>query len=116
MATYSKIPLSGSTNGRGVPVAATATPGTVVHTAVTGTTDLDEIWIYVANETATDIITVVEFGGTTEAEDTITFNAPAESGLQLVIPGFVLNNGLAVRVFAAAAGVVVHGFVNRITA
>ena len=46
MATYTKRLLSGSTNGRPIKVAATATPGTTIHTAVTGTTDFDEVWIY----------------------------------------------------------------------
>ncbi len=40
MATYSKVLLSGSTNGKQIKVAATATPGTTIHTAVTGTTSI----------------------------------------------------------------------------
>ena len=41
MATFSKIPLSGSTNGKGILVAATATLGTTIHTAGSGTTNFD---------------------------------------------------------------------------
>ena len=45
MATYSKQKLSDSTNGRNIKVAATATAGTAIHTAVAGASDLDEIWL-----------------------------------------------------------------------
>ena len=33
MATFTKVKLSGSTNGRGIAVAATATLGTTIHAA-----------------------------------------------------------------------------------
>jgi len=46
MATFSKQLLSGSTDGRGIKVAATASSGTVIHTATTTTSTLDEIWLY----------------------------------------------------------------------
>jgi hypothetical protein len=44
MATFSKLVLSGSTDGRMVLVAATATLGTTIHTA--HATDQDEIWLW----------------------------------------------------------------------
>jgi hypothetical protein len=117
MATYTKRILSGSTNGRGILVVATATAGTLVHTSVAGTTDMDEIWLYAANETAADIVTTFQFGGTTTLGDDLTVTIPTKSGLQLVVPGLLLNNTTAVRCFAAtASGVVIQGFVNRITA
>ena len=53
MATYSKAHFSQSTNGRGILVAATSTPGTLIHTAVAGTSDIDEVWIYAACNTGT---------------------------------------------------------------
>ena len=43
MATFTKTLLSGSTNGKAILVAATATPGTTIHTAVAGTSSLDEM-------------------------------------------------------------------------
>jgi hypothetical protein len=40
-----------------------------------------------------------------------------EAGWVLVVPGMLLNGGLIVKAFAAAANVVVlNGYVNRITA
>jgi hypothetical protein len=52
MATFSKVLLSGSTNGASVLVAATSTPGTTIHTAVSGTSSLDEIWLYADNSSS----------------------------------------------------------------
>lgn len=115
MTTYTKLPLSGSTNGRPIKVAATATPGTTIHTAGSGATNIDEVWLWCAN---TDTVTrklTVEFGGTTSPDDTIEVGIPAESGLVLVIPGLPLQNSLVIKAFAAAANVVtITGYVNRI--
>lgn len=113
MTTYTKLPLSGSTDGRPVKVAATATAGTTIHT--TGS-DIDEVWLWASNTDSVVRKLTIEFGGTTSPDDTIEVSIPAESGLVLVIPGIPLQNTLVVRAFAATANVVnVVGFVNRIT-
>ncbi len=117
MATYSKRALSGSTSGRQIKVAATATPGTLIHTAVSGTTDFDEIWLWAVNSSNSQVLLTVEFGGTTSPDDTVEVAIPGENGLVLVVPGLILQNGLVVRAFAATADVImISGFVNRITA
>lgn len=117
MAQITKRLLSGSTNGRGIKIAATATPGTLLHTAVTGTSDFDEIWIYVVNSSTTDRQVTIEFGGVTDPDDQVEFTVIAQDGLYLVIPGLLLNNGVVVRAFAAVADVLVcYGYVHRITA
>lgn len=114
MATYTKVILSGSTNGRNIKVAATATPGTLIHTA--HATAIDEIHLWAVNSDTTDRKLTVEFGGTTSPDDTIEITIPAEDGLYLVVPGLTLTNSLVVRAFAATANVLlVNGFVNRIT-
>ena len=112
--TIARQLLSGSTNGRGVKVAATATPGTTIHTA--HATSLDEVWLWCVNtDTAARKLTV-EFGGTTSPDDLIEVAIPAESGLVLVSPGLTVTGGVVVRAFAATANVlVVMGHVNRIT-
>jgi len=48
MGTYSKIILSGSTDGEGIKVTGTTpSKGSVIHTAVTGAAQsLDEVWLY----------------------------------------------------------------------
>jgi hypothetical protein len=118
MATFSKVKLSGSTSGRGIKVVATATPGTTVHTAVAGASDIDEIWVYAVNTSAVDVNLTLEWGGTTSPDDTIgPVTIKAYAGLVLVAPGLILNGGLGLAAFASVANVVaVHGYVNRITA
>ena len=117
MANFSKISLSGSTNGRQIKVGATATPGTLIHTAVSGTTDYDEVWLYVTNNDATDVDLTIEFGGVSSPDDLIQMSIPSKSGLYQIIPGWVLQNGLIVRAFAGTTNVLtIGGFVNRITA
>jgi hypothetical protein len=46
MATFSKQILSGTTDGKQLKIGQTATPGTLIHTASTTTTTIDEVWLY----------------------------------------------------------------------
>ena len=117
MATYAKQKLSDSTNGRNIKVAATATAGTAIHTAVAGASDLDEIWLYACNTDSSDRKLTIEYGGATAPDELTEITLTAEAGWVLVCPGLLLQNGLVVKAFAAAANVVnINGFVNRITA
>lgn len=115
MATYTKKLLSGSANGRCITVAATSTPGTLIHTAVAGESYLDEIFIDALNVYGADIKLTVEFGGV-DPGDLIEFTVPAEDGPYRIIPGWPLQNGLEVRAFAATGGsILINGYVNGIT-
>lgn len=117
MATLTKRILSGSTNGLGIKVVQTATLGTTIHAAVTGTSDMDEIYLYAANSDTTARKLTIEWGGATSPDCLIEYTVPAEDGLYLVAPGLLLNNSLVVTAFCATANVVmIHGWVNRITA
>ena len=117
MATFTKQLLSGSTNGRLVKIVSVATPGTLVHTAVAGAADIDEVWLWAVNSDTTDRKLTIEYGGVAAPDDLIEVTIRAESGLVLIVPGMVLQNSLVIRAFAAAANVVmVGGFINRITA
>jgi hypothetical protein len=114
MATYSKIQLSGGTTGKNIKVVATATPGTLIHTA--HATSIDEVWLWCANSDTVDRKLTIEFGGVAVPDDTIEITIPLEDGPYLVIPGWTLKNSLEVRAFAATANVLlINGFVNRIT-
>lgn len=116
MAIYSKILLSGSTNGQPILVAATSTPGTTIHTAVSGVSSLDEIWLYAQNTDTTPRKITIEYGGTTSPNNLFEITIQPEAGLTLVVPGLLLNNGLIVRAFAAITNVLtVSGYVNRIS-
>ena len=120
MATFSKQILSGSTDGKAIKVAATATPGTTIHTGSTTTTTLDEVWLYAVNSSASDVKLTVQWGGTTSPDDDIEYTVKAENGLYLIVPGLILKGNataLVVRAFAATANVIcISGYVNRITA
>jgi hypothetical protein len=116
MATFTKQLLSGSTNGKAIKVAATATAGTTIHTAVSGTSSLDEIWLYAHNSSAATVKLTLEWGEATAPDGNIEINIGAEgTGLVLVSPGILLQNSLVVKAFAATANVItLTGYVNRI--
>jgi hypothetical protein len=117
MATYSKIALSGSTNGKQIKVAATGTAGTTVHTAQSGTTYWDEIWIYAVNSSTSAVKLTIEWGEASAPDGNIEVTIPGESGYSLIVPGLVLQNSLVVAAFAGTANVIlINGYVNRISA
>ena len=114
-ATFTKVVLSGSTNGKQIKVVATATAGTTIHTA--HATALDELWLWAVNSDTTARKLTIEFGGVAAPDDLIEVTIPAESGYLMVVPGLVLTNSLVVKAFAATANVIlINGYVNRITA
>lgn len=120
MATYTKVKLSGSTDGRAIKVAATATAGTTIHTGSTTATTYDEIWLYAQNTDTSAVKLTIEWGGTTAPDDLIEVTVQPEAGLVCIAPGLLLKGNataLVVRAFAASANVItIHGFVNQITA
>ena len=113
--TVSRIPLSGSTHGRGIKIAATATAGTLVHTATSSATDCDVITLYAFNSDASAVNLTIEWGGVSSPDDLIKLSIPANSGLTLVCPDLVLRNTLVARAFAGTTNVItIHGFANRV--
>lgn len=117
MATFTKAHLSGAADGLAIKVAATATAGTTIHTAVSGTTagTFDEIWIWAVNSSTASVKLTIEWGEATEPDGNIEVTIPPESGLQQVIPGLILHNTKVVKAFAAVGDVIcLHGFVNSI--
>jgi hypothetical protein len=120
MATFSKVKLSGSTDGRAIKVAATATAGTTIHTGSATATTYDEIWLYAMNTSSSSVKLTIEWGDTTSPDDLIELTVLPEAGLVTVVPGLLIKGNatpLVVRAFAATANVVtIHGFVNQITA
>jgi hypothetical protein len=120
MATFSKIALSGSTDGRLIKVVQTATAGTTIHTGSATATTFDELWLYAVNSDTSDRKLTIEWGGVSSPDDLIEQTITAESGLVLVVAGLVIKGNatpLVVRAFCASANVVmIGGYVNRITA
>jgi hypothetical protein len=118
MATFTKQKLSGSTDGRAIKVAATATAGTTIHTGSATATTYDEVWLYAVNTSASSVKLTIEWGGTSSPDDLIELTVLPEAGLVTVVPGLLIKGNatpLVVRAFAATADVVtIHGFVNQI--
>lgn len=118
MASAVKRKLSGSTDGKPIKVAATATAGTLVHTAVAGTTPgtFDEVWLWASNGHSAAVLLTIEYGDATSPDSLFVIDLPQKVGLVPILPGLILQNGLTVRVFAPVANVVnVVGFVNAVT-
>lgn len=109
---YTREPLSGSTHGRGIKVAASSTPGTTIHTGQASTTLTDVVTLYATN---TDTVTrrlTLEWGGTTSVDDNLIFDIPAKSTV-CIVPDLIIRNSLVIKAYADAANVVaIHGFVN----
>jgi hypothetical protein len=118
MATFSKSILSGSTDGKQIKVAATATAGTTIHTGSTTPATLHEVWLYAVNTSASDVKLTIEWGGVASPDDHIEYTVKAENGLYLIVPGLIVKGNataLVVRAFAATANVIcISGYVNVI--
>jgi hypothetical protein len=117
-----QVKLSGSTQGRRIKVAATATPGTLLHTTGVGpvTVQYDRIFLTAMNSDTVNRDLVIEFGGTTSPDDLITVTVPPKSGLMIVVDGDLLAgdgaSGVNVRAFCATANVItVGGYAMRVT-
>jgi uncharacterized membrane protein YjjP (DUF1212 family) len=126
MGTYSKILLSGSSNGQAVPVTGTAvTVHTVIHTGITDTgSGFDEIYVYAHNTATTK--SIVQFVISTAAlassvtaqifgyELTAGGDIAYTGGLILVVPGLPVNNAMALLGWCTAVGRVnTYGYVHR---
>lgn len=118
MPSYSRQLLSGSTNGRAIPVAAAATPGTLVHQALAGIGGFDEVYLWASNVTGAAATLTIEWGGVTDPGDHMVkqISIPANSPPIPIVTGQVLQNGLSVRAFSGTASAInLTGYVNRIS-
>jgi hypothetical protein len=122
MATFSKVLLSGGSQGKAIKVSATTSgsAGTTIHTTGASSTAIDEVWLYATNSSALGVVLTIQWGGVTAVDNEIKLTIPSNSGLTLVIPGLVLTGtGSAGNVIAAYAGtanvITISGYVNRIS-
>jgi hypothetical protein len=116
MATFEAVIPSGSVNGKQIKIVATATPGTLIHTAVNSLTQMDEVWIWVTNNHTSAVDLTIEWGGVASPDDQIKLSVPSKAGDYLVKAGVRINNNLAIRAFASVANVLcISANVNRIT-
>ena len=115
---YSRQPLSGSTNNRPIPVAATATPGTIIHQAINSTVAFDSVNVWASNVTGTAATLTIEWGGVSDPGDHLVkaYIVPANSGPIPLVQGQQMNNNLNIRAFSGTASAInIVGYVNRIT-
>ena len=118
MATYSRLLLSGSTSGKPIPVVATTTIGTTIHTAVSGASSFDELYLWASNVTGAAATLTVEWGGATDPGNHMTkaYSISANSPPVPIATGQVLNGGLLCTAFGGTASAInITGYVNRIS-
>lgn len=115
MATFTKLKLSGSTDGMPILIAQAATPGTTIHTA--HATALDELWLWVTNVDTVERLLTVEYGGATDPDDLICKAVPIPLSCAPILfcAGLLLTNSKVCKVFGSSANkLLVTGYVNRI--
>lgn len=95
--------LSGSTDGRPIAVAATASPGTTIHTAQASATLFDVVELTASNIDTVDRELTLEVGGTTTA-DQQKYTIPAKTTISL--GSMIIRNSLLIRAFGAAASII----------
>jgi hypothetical protein len=120
MSTYKRQKLSGSTDGKGIKVAASAIgSGTIIHTASATTTaglgDLVTLFAY--NSDTVGRMLTLGWGGTTSPDDLIDLLLqPKGGGLILVVADLLLMNSLVIKAAGDAANVItIHGYANVIS-
>jgi len=116
MATFTGSVLSGSTNGRPIPVAAVATPGTTIHTV--SATQWEELFLWASNVTAAAATLTVEFGGVGDPGDHLVkaYSIAANSGPIPIALGQRLAGGVVVKAFSATGSAInITGYANLVS-
>jgi len=115
MATYTKELFTESALGEPIRVTGTSSPGVLIHDLVDGYTDIDEVWIYASNTSASAVTLTIELGDSQlahEIDQSIAANSTA-----LIIPGVPMQGDGRIRAYAGTGSVInVFGWINKITA
>jgi len=118
MATFIRLVLSGSINGRPIDVSSTAgTTATLIHKGSSGTAVFDEVFVYAFNRSTANASLRLEWGASGSA-DIIIADVPPQEEPVLISPGLPIQ-GVATNLEIIAAGTVsgvisLIGYVNRI--
>jgi len=118
MGTISKLAFTGSNQGRPILVAASGATGTTIHTTLSSSTTVDEIWLYATNNDTVQRNLTIEYG-TTGAASEISVGIPSKSGLSIILAGCVLTGtgsaSSVVRAYGSVSNQIsVVGYVNRL--
>jgi hypothetical protein len=100
-----------------IPVIETSGSGTLLHTAIAGDGGYDEIFLWAANVTDTDVTLTINWGGAGAVGDALVLGVviPAHSPATIIAEGQRLNGGLVVGAIASVANAInISGYVNRI--
>lgn len=119
------IPFSASTQGEPIKIAATATPGTLIHTGDVAlyTSVVHRIYLWAVNTqaaaTASTVLLTVEYGAATAPDLNIPTPIPGQAGLVQVLDGQILSGSgsvaLTIKAFAGTTNVItVMGYILRI--
>lgn len=112
MAVPIESELGGSTDGLPIPVAATATPGTTLHTA--GSLGYEKVWLWAANVTTSVAHLTIEWGGVTDPDDHLVkgYSIPANSPPIPIAVGLIIQNLKVIRAFCDVASAInISGYV-----
>jgi len=122
MATFTKVLLSGSSQGKAIKIAATTSGsnGTTLHATGTSSSIIDELWLYAYNSSSSAVVLTIQWGGITAVDNEYKLSIPATSGLTLVVPGLILTGdgttATTTRAYAGTTNVItISGYVNRIS-
>jgi hypothetical protein len=102
-----------------------STVGTIVHTAVAGTTagTFDEVWLWAQNNHTADVTLTIELGAPAVTallpqyypSNRIAQTIPFQKGEFLILPGLIAQNAMVIRAVASVPNVItLVGFVNSI--
>lgn len=96
---------SASSGGTMIAVAATASPGTLLHTVPWAAgVQYQRIKVWAVNIDTVERTLTIQFGGVA-TKDQIVVKIGPQRGLVLVVPDLKLYNGLLLRAFASAANI-----------
>ncbi len=115
MSTMDKLPFSTTADGDGVTVT-TASPidgsDTLIHTAITGTTDMDLVTIFAYNDHTAEVDLHLKWG---DNAISIKQTIPNKAGLTLVVADLPISDGNTIEASASVTSVIVlYGYVNRV--
>lgn len=101
---YTPTIPSGSTNGRPIKLASSAT---LLHTCTNVAGEMDEVSVYVHNQHTADVTVTIEVDDNTAVDDEVTeFTIAPNSGLVLCVPGLRFNGGTTIEAKGSVADVV----------
>lgn len=114
---FSKLLFSNSNDGRSILISATTSASAnIIHTsAPSGSTIMDEVYLYAYNDNTASCVLNLQWGGGVEPNDITRVTIGSRAGRTLVVDGRLIQNGRSISAYATNGSLTVEGFINRIT-